>query len=130
MNNTRIIGKPFKKGEDHRRNTTGKNKGATWNKTLLNNLLNVQPVINNNESLNHLVKKFPALFNSNEDKNLQLLIELKQISLIFSDNEAISQKAIIEVKDRIQGKTTAITEIIQTEIKPLTFKIIGSEDVC
>lgn len=120
---------PFKKGDDERRNVTGANKGSKWRKTLLADLMSLNVDDENAEYLK-LKAKFPKQFNMSEEKNLQLFMELKQISLIFSENESVSQKAISEVKDRIDGKPTQYSETkSESTIQPLQFKIIGKDDI-
>jgi len=98
------IGNTFKKGEDNRRNTTGANKGSKWASTLLKDLLTIDLSDSEIEQFKELKKKFPSVFNSNEQDNFQKFMELKQISLVFHKNGAISQSAINAIKDRIDGK--------------------------
>ena len=119
---------PFKKGDDERRNTTGLNKGSKWNKNLLKDLLSVNVLAEDSTLFESLKNKFPKIFNSSDEKNLQLFVELKQIGLIFSEVEAISQKAITEVKDRIEGKSKQEIDNNNThKVEPLLFQVIGKD---
>ena len=116
----------FQKNPDNI-NRTGANKGSKWRKTLLKDLLTIG-VDEDNADFNKLKNSYPKQFNMSEEKNLQLYLELKQISLAFSEAEVVAQKAITEIKDRIEGKSTQIVETKDTTIEPLKFEIITKDD--
>ncbi|MCH2231666.1 MAG: hypothetical protein MK105_15130 [Crocinitomicaceae bacterium] len=105
------VGIPFKKGDDSRRNTTGANKGSKWKSTLLKDLMTIDLSKTEIETFDEFSSKFPGLFNSTPEKNFQLYMEIKQISLVFNKNPNVSQNAINAIKDRIQGKPTQIVDI-------------------
>lgn len=86
-------------------NRKGANKGSKWKKTLLKELMTIDLFDAKNEIFEKLFEEFPIIFNnSDKEKNLQLLMELKQISLVFNEDPRISQAAITAIKDRIEGK--------------------------
>jgi hypothetical protein len=89
---------PFKEGNDSRRNTTGANKGSRWNSSLLKDLMTVKLVGKDLEAFKELKEKYPKIFRANKETNLQLFMELKQISLVFSDDDGVSQRAIEAIK--------------------------------
>ena len=108
----KTVGIPFKKGDDARRNTTGANKGSRWNKSLLKELMTIPLSEEESEATFYKIKdKFPTIFKSTEERNLQLFMELKQIALMSSTNEMTSQIAINAIKDRVEGKPNQPIEI-------------------
>lgn len=112
--------KPFKPGEDKRRNTTGANKGSKWKKTLLQELMSVDLSKTEIEAFNEFSEKFPSFFSSTEaDKNFQFFMELKQMSLVFHKNPQTSQNAINAIKDRIDGKPQQKVDLKTNVEQPL-----------
>lgn len=94
-------------------NKDGLNKGSRWSKTLLQELISTNVNVQDNAAFVSLAKKFPKFFTDGDEKGYQLFLELKQISLVFSEDEKVSQTAIEKIKDRIEGKnsTTNNTQI-------------------
>lgn len=85
-------------------NRSGANKGSRWNKSLLKELMTME--LNGDELKQYetLKELFPKQFSQTETKNFQLFMELRQMQLVFSPNGQISQKAITEIRDRLDGK--------------------------
>jgi hypothetical protein len=92
-------------------NREGANKGSRWRKTLLMDIMSLE--LNDSETVQFaaLKSKHPKLFNGSEAQNFQLFMELRQVSLIFSQDERVAQAAIKEVKDRIDGKSEQVTKM-------------------
>lgn len=119
--------KPFKEGEDERRNTTGANKGSKWKSTLLKDLMTMDLTESEMDSFKEFTDKFPSFFdNEDKDKNFHLFMELKQMSLVFNKNPQISQNAINSIKDRIQGKPTQSVDL-KVDKKPV-FAVYDGRD--
>lgn len=106
--------KPFNKGEDKRRNKKGANKGSKWRKSLLKDILTLELSDTETDQFNYIKSLYPRFFEGTEVENLQLFLELKQIQLVFSDDERVAQTAIKEVKDRIDGKSEQTTKMDMT----------------
>lgn len=101
----KVVGRPFTTGEDDRRNVTGANKGSKWKGTLLKDLMTMDLSTAEMDSFKEFSEKFPSFFSDdNNDKNFQLFMELKQMSLVFHKDAKVSQSAISAIKDRIEGK--------------------------
>ena len=70
------------------------------------------------ETFKEFADKFPTFFNSDShEKNFQLFMELKQMSLVFHKNPSISQNAINAIKDRVEGRPVQ-TNIIDDKTPP------------
>lgn len=50
-------------------------------------------------------------FKGNEEQHKQLVIDLKLLSQVFSENERVAQRAITEIKNRIEGENSISTNI-------------------
>lgn len=107
--------KPFKQGEDARRNTIGLNKGSKWKKTLLSDLMTVDLGESEIKQFKAIKEKFPSFFTGTHEQNFQLFLEVKQVSLVFHKDPKVSQTAIEKIKDRIEGKP--VQKIAETDSK-------------
>jgi len=87
-------------------NRVGANKGSKWKKNLLKELMIINLDQSELDQFQDLKAKFPSFFNSTEDKNFQLFMEVKQIGLVFHKDGKVSQRAINAIKDRIDGRPT------------------------
>jgi hypothetical protein len=104
-------------------NRTGANKGSKWRKTLLMDIMALE--LNDTETVQFaaLKMKHPKLFSGSEAQNFQLFMELRQVSLIFSQDERVAQTAIKEVKDRIDGKSEQVTKMdLTTKGEPVNMQ--------
>lgn len=104
-------------------NRNGANKGSKWKKTLLKDLMTADLNQNEIEQFEDLKMRFPSFFNSSDEKNFQLFMEIKQIALVFSNDQKASQRAINAIKDRIEGKTTSNVNIDGDENNIIIFNI-------
>lgn len=116
---------PFKKGEDPRR--AKGNKGSKWKKSLLKDLMALDLTGSEQQQFNALKAKFPTFFEGTDERNFQLFMELKQISLVFNSDPKVSQTAIKEIKDRVDGKSNQkidLGEETQDAIKQIVGMVI------
>lgn len=106
-------------------NTTGENKGSSWKKNLLKELLAMPLTEFDMLQFEWLRERFPSFFKDTKEKNFQFFLELRQISLIFHGNGQVSQNAIKEIKDRIDGKVTQINENFNTHQVQSTDELVS-----
>ena len=95
-------------------------------KTILKKLLKVNVNVSNNKLMKDLKEFFPQAFeDNNEEFNLRVLLEMKQLVLAFHKDGKISQAAITAIKNRVDGnvtqKTKNETKITTTEKGQETF---------
>ena len=80
-------------------------------KKMLKKLLQLNVNVSNNKLFKDLKEMFPTAFeDDNEEMNLRVLLEMKQIVLAFSKQGNISQAAINAIKERVDGKVTIKTK--------------------
>lgn len=110
-------------------NKTGENKGSKWKSTFLRELLEVKLSESELEDFSVLAKKFPSIFDGTNEQNLALYLEVRQISLAFSKDPNVAQRAIKEIKDRVFGKPVSIIEHTGKGGGPMEFAHLTNEEL-
>ena len=103
-------------------NKTGANKGSKWKSTLLKELM-TKSVDTENELFDQIKEKFPKVFDAEDDnKNYQLMMELRQLLLVFDKSPDVAQRAMNAIKDRIDGKPKQQVKVLGKQDVTVSFK--------
>jgi len=121
--------KHFKKGHDPRRNTTGANKGSKWQKNLFKKVFSMDLGVEDMAPFKKLEKQFPKVFKESPDKNYQLFLVLRQLSLVFSGDEKVAQRAITAILDRVDGKPVSTHLHAGADGGPIEYRDVTDEDL-
>ena len=104
-------------------NKSGANKGSKWKSTLLKELLTKPVDAEGLEILEEFKTQFPTIFSSDDNnKNYQLLMELRQLQLVFDKNPDVAQRAMNAIKDRIDGKPKQQVKVLGKQDVTVSFK--------
>jgi len=95
---------------------TGAGKRSVYNKNLLQQMLLLPLNDEATKQFDALKKLFPNHFQGTDEKNWQFFMELQQLNLVFHKNPNVAQKAMQEIRDRLDGKAIQkVEQTIQTE---------------
>lgn len=95
---------------------TGAGQRSVYNKNLLQEMLLLPMNDEAVKQFDSLKKFFPQHFQGTEEKNWQFFMELQQLNLVFHKNPVVQQRAMQEIRDRLEGKAIQRVEAkVQTK---------------